>query len=78
MNEHEYGMKQKIEYIESYIKYDDGYQFLGASRLIRCKDCKYSVDEYDDGECYCNYTKCLQYVKDWNHYCAWAEPKVTE
>lgn len=53
--------------------------FIGNIRdekeLIRCKDCKYSVDEYDDGECYCNYTKCLQYVKDWNHYCAWAEQK---
>lgn len=41
--------------------------------VIRCKDCKYSIDEYHDGECYCDYTKCLQYIKDWNHYCSWAK-----
>ena len=43
--------------------------------LIRCKDCKYSVDEYDDGECYCDYEKDLRYIKDWGHYCSWAERK---
>ena len=52
-------------------------RFVGQIRsfpeLIRCKDCKYSVDEYDDGECYCNYEKCLLYIKDWDHYCSWAK-----
>ena len=46
---------------------------IDAVPVIRCKDCKYSVDEYHDGECYCYYTKCLQYIKDWNHYCSWAK-----
>lgn len=54
--------------------------FIGVLRthaeLIRCKDCRYSVDEYDDGECYCDYDKNLTYIgKDWNHYCSWAERK---
>lgn len=44
--------------------------------LIMCKDCKYSVDEYDDGECYCDYEKDLRYIKDWDHYCSWAEGKA--
>ena len=43
--------------------------------LVCCKDCKYSVDEYDDGECYCDYEKDLRYIKDWDHYCSWAEGK---
>ncbi len=71
-------MKEYIaEYIVPVEKKGNDYMFdfINAKPLIRCKDCKYSVDEYDDGECYCNYTKCLQYVKDWNHYCAWAEQK---
>lgn len=56
-------MKQKIEYIESYIKSDDGYQFLRAARLIRCKDCRHRIVtasiEHNDGEVtkyyMCNY-----------------------
>ena len=46
-----------------------------CDEVIRCKDCKYSVDEYDDGECYCDYEKDLRYIKDWDHYCSWAERK---
>ena len=57
------------------VRYCEEQSKVDVIHPIRCRDCKYSVDEYDDGECYCNYTKCLQYVKDWNHYCAWAEPK---
>lgn len=54
-------------------------RFVGQLRsypeLIRCKDCKYSVDEYNDGECYCDYEKDLRYIKDWDHYCSRAERK---
>lgn len=48
-----------------------------GGELIRCKDCKYAVDEYDDGECYCdNKVNGMVYIgKDWNHYCSWAERK---
>lgn len=49
---------------------------LGYVKVIICEDCKYSVDEYDDGECYCDFDKALNYIgKDWNHYCSWAERK---
>ena len=55
--------------------------FIGVLRkhkeLIRCKDCKYSVDEYDDGDCYCDYNRNLNYIgKNWNHYCGWAERRT--
>ena len=45
--------------------------------LVRCKDCIYAVDEYDDGECYCfNKKNHGVYVgADWNHFCSWAERK---
>lgn len=48
---------------------------VDAVPVVRCKDCKYSVDEYDDGECYCDYENDLRYIKDWNHHCSWAERK---
>ncbi len=48
--------------------------------LIRCKDCKHSVDYYNDGECYCrneNYNgDSLIYISGgWKHYCGYAERK---
>lgn len=44
--------------------------------IIRCKDCKYSVDKYGEGDCYCYYDRNLNYIGDnWNHYCSWAERK---
>lgn len=50
---------------------------VDAVRVIRCKDCKYAVDEYDDGKCYCanDRTDLLYIGDDWNHYCGWAERK---
>ena len=45
-----------------------------VGQLIRCKDCKYSTDEYGDGDCYCDLS--MIYIgKDWNHFCSWAERK---
>jgi len=38
-----------------------------------CSDCKYSVDRYGDGDCYCRYDDDLRYIgKNWNHYCGYA------
>ena len=59
--------------------YDE--MFIGIIRkqkkLIRCKDCKYGVDEYDDGDCYCDYNRTLNYIgKNWNHYCGYAERRT--
>lgn len=67
------GMREAIDMIQSIVRVDS--QTVDAVPVIRCKDCKYSVDEYDDGECYCDYEKFLRYIKDWDHYCAWAKRK---
>lgn len=50
---------------------------VDAVPVIRCKDCKYAIDEYGDGDCYCrNERSMLRYIGvDWNHYCAWAVRK---
>lgn len=42
------------------------------SEIIRCKDCRYSVDEYDDGDCYCK-RSCSWHGANWDFYCAAAE-----
>lgn len=65
--------------MREYIVGEDSYsyemrRYEELEELIRCKDCKYSVDEYDDGDCYCDYNRNLNYIgKNWNHYCGWAE-----
>lgn len=45
------------------------------AKVIRCKDCEYAVEEYDDGECYCdNKVNGMIYIgNDWNHFCSWAK-----
>ena len=45
--------------------------------ITRCKDCKYSHDEYGDGECYCKRPgKGLDWLgQRWDFYCADAKPK---
>lgn len=82
--EGEVTVPRKVEYIESYIKYDDGYQFLGATRLIRCKDCRY-YEVYErkyDGSADKRFkpsicTRAYEYAvaKAPNWFCADAEPK---
>lgn len=49
---------------------------IDAEPITRCNDCKYSVEEYNDGECYCDYNRELRYIKDWDHYCGWAERRT--
>ena len=50
---------------------------VDAVHVIRCKDCKYSSDDYGDGDCYCDLS--VKYIgKDWNHFCSWAERKDNE
>lgn len=46
-----------------------------AQQIIRCKDCKHSVDYYHDGDCYCSNPKWgLKYFGgSWEFYCADAE-----
>lgn len=47
---------------------------VDAVEVIRCKDCKYSIDFYDDGDCYCRRpNRALEWVGDWDFYCKAAE-----
>ena len=47
--------------------------------IIRCKDCKHGKDEYNDGDCYCSRPhRTLEWVGDWEFYCAAAERRPDE
>ena len=53
---------------------------VDAIEVVRCKDCKYSIDRYNDGDCYCRHPKyngeALLYIQEgWTHYCSYAERK---
>ena len=39
--------------------------------IIRCRDCKYSIDEYNDGDCYCKRpSRELVWIgKGWDFFC---------
>lgn len=45
------------EFTADYSKWIEYLDQLGYRKVVTCKDCKYSVDEYNDGECYCDYEK---------------------
>lgn len=68
-------MSQLIEFIESYRKVGNDYQWNdNHGELIRCKDCKhYCEDSYgDDDWVMCRRTHLYT---DGEKYCAWAERK---
>ena len=46
-----------------------------AEPVVRCKDCRYGVDYYHEGDCYCSNPKWgLRYFGgSWKFYCADAE-----
>ena len=51
-------------------------QATELEHVTRCKDCEYGVDEYNDGDCYCDHDGDLRYIgKNWNHYCGWSKRK---
>lgn len=61
--------------MNEYIAKDDGNGFVEqVGELIRCKDCKYAIGQYD-GDCYCYKDDIIYIGKEWNHYCSWAERK---
>ena len=72
-------MKDEYKEMVCWVRFIDGVPanvYLSGIEIVRCKDCKYSVDKYDEGDCYCYYDKSLNYIGDnWNHYCGWAERK---
>ena len=47
-------------------------QPIDAVEVVRCKDCKYSVDFYNDGECYCQRPEReMQWIsRRWDFFCA--------
>lgn len=70
-------MKEYIaKFSDEFVKQMKAKGMTDEFELIRCKDCKYSVEEYNDGECYCDYNRELRYIKDWDHYCGWAERRT--
>ena len=56
---------------------DYGRYTIYTKPLIRCRDCKYGVDYYHEGDCYCSNPKWgLKYFGgSWKFYCADAERK---
>lgn len=63
-----------VDYLNWILEHEE--PTVDAIPVIRCKDCKYSVDEYGDGDCYCGTKReMIRYIGDWNHYCSWAERK---
>lgn len=53
---------------------------IDAVPVVRCKDCRYSDDYYNDGSCYCKHPEHeMRYIgKNWNWYCADGERKEKE
>ena len=45
---------------------------IDAVEVVRCKDCKYSVDYYQDGSCYCRRpSKPMELIENgFNWFCA--------
>lgn len=72
-------MKRKVEFIESYIKVGNDYQWNdNHGELIRCKDCaEWKVIKMRSGikKNYCEKIGCVVGEDD---FCSKAEQKVTE
>lgn len=58
------------------VKIVDDSQYIVRNKdivlVVRCKDCKYGVDYYHEGDCYCSNPKWgLRYFGgSWDFYCA--------
>lgn len=64
----------KVEFIESYIKVGNDYQWHdNHGELIRCKDCKHRDPE--DKKCDCGHDIIWQLPRHDDWYCADAERK---
>ena len=63
-----------IEHAKNFQKLEDTGVWMEKEEkeVIRCKDCKYSVDYYNDGECYCQRPgREMQWIgKKWDFFCA--------
>ena len=69
-------MKRKVEFIESYIKVGNDYQWNdNHGELIRCKDCAYFSVSGNGVNGYCRNMMLPFASYEW---CSRAEPKETE
>lgn len=68
-----------VEYIFRVVSclYDENMKLVNpeieeVQRLVRCEGCRYSRDEYGDGECYCKRPgRELQWIgRRWDFFCA--------
>ena len=59
------------------IKMIDDTPTADVVEIVRCKDCKFSVDYYNDGDCYCKIpTREMVWLgNNWNGYCSYGERK---
>lgn len=48
--------------------------------IVRCTDCRHSVDYYHDGDCYCSNPEwgLMFFGGSWEFYCAGAERRTDE
>lgn len=81
---------EECEYADSKLNCTRGFQFASACesiceatevdavKVVRCKDCKYSVDYYQDGNCYCRRpSKPMEWIeKGFNWFCADGERRT--
>ena len=69
-----------LDIMEGFMLDIDEQPTIDAEQVVRCKECKHSIDYYNDGDCYCrhpNYNgETLLYIKDgYGHYCSFGERK---
>lgn len=71
------------EYTEQDVRdsFNSGYACgmeAAQSEIIRCRDCRYGVDYYHDGNCYCAKPgyELLYFDGSWDFYCANAERRT--
>ena len=55
-------------------------RFQSQPEIIHCRDCRYSIDFYQDGCCYCKRpSKEMRYIEEgYGFYCAGAERRTDE
>lgn len=62
----------------NFAKYYREDQLSAQPEIIRCRDCRYSTDFYQDGCCYCKIpSEEMRYIGEgWDFYCADAERRT--
>ena len=63
--------EHRVSWVDAVIDVIDELPSAGP-KIIRCRECKYGVDYYNEGDCYCSNPKWgLKYFGgSWDFYCA--------